>query len=70
MSNPISIGEDYPRRLANCREALDVYKSLGTPARVAASMIEKLVKDAEAALASGDTVKMVMLYYKMGDVKL
>lgn len=64
-----SVGEDYPREQARCREALESYRQIGPPGAFAAAMIEQTLQEADAAMASGDIVRIVRAYKAMTEVK-
>jgi len=61
-----SLGEDFPREQARCRELLAVYRELpdgvGT---FGALMIEDMLKRADEAVMSGDVVRMIRIYEEM-----
>lgn len=57
-----SVGEDFPREQRRVRELLDVYRSLGRNGAFGAAALERVLTQAEEAMASGDVVKILFAY--------
>jgi hypothetical protein len=70
MAEPsTSVGEDFPKEQARCREVLSQYKELGANGAFAAAMIEATLREADAAMASGDIVRILQAYKAMQGVE-
>lgn len=65
-----SLGEQYPKEQARCREALEIYKSLGPLGMFGAANIEMTLQKADKAVISGDLVAMIEAFQEMQEVKL
>ncbi len=65
-----SVGEEYPKEQARCREALRVYEEIGPVGAFAAACIRQVLADADRAMARGDVVDTVRAYKAMQGVKL
>ena len=65
----VSVGEDYPKEQARCREVLSQYKELGPPGVLGGMMIEATLREADAAMASGDIVRILQAYKAMQGVE-
>lgn len=59
-----SLAEEYPKQQARCRELLEAYKAIPTGI-FGVNMLANLLIDADQAVASGDTVKMIQIFEKM-----
>ena len=64
-----SLGEEYPKEQARCREVLAQYKSIGAPGIFGSIMIEDVLRRADVAAVEGDTVAMIRLYKEMKEIK-
>lgn len=65
-----SLGEEFPKEQARCRELLGVYKSLPNNAGwFAAPMIEDMLRRADVAAISGDVLAMIQVYEEMRGTK-
>lgn len=64
-----SIGEDFPKEQARCREVLAQYKELGPSGVLGGMMIEATLREADAAMASGDIVRILQAYKAMQGVE-
>jgi hypothetical protein len=62
-----SLGEEFPKEQARCRELLREYYKIGPAGRFGAAMIEQTLKDADQAVLSGDVVEMLQAFKKMQD---
>ena len=60
-----SLGEQYPKEQARCRELLVAYKQIGSSGIFGAMHIERVLALADRAVASGDVVKMIHAYDAM-----
>lgn len=63
-----SVGEQFPREQARCREVLGHYKEIGPVGAFGAAMIEATLREADAAMASGDVVRIVRAFAAMKEV--
>lgn len=64
-----SLGEDFPKEQARCREVLSQYREIGPPGRFGALMIEDMLRRADRAAMSGDVIEMIRVYEEMRDTK-
>jgi hypothetical protein len=64
-----SLGEEFPKEQARCRELLGIYREIGAPGRFGALMIEDMLRRADDAAMSGDVVRMIGIYEEMRDTK-
>lgn len=62
-----SLGSEFPREQARCRELLTEYEKIGPAGAFGAAMIKKTLKDADDALASGSAIAMVRVFARMRD---
>jgi len=71
MSNQevTSLATEYPKMQAYCRELLKSYQEIGPAGRFGAMMIEQTLREADEAIANGDTVAMLVAYDKMKNHK-
>ena len=60
-----SLGELYPIEQARCRELLTEYKAIGPAGIFGYAMISEVLRRADAAAISGDTVEMLRCYEAM-----
>lgn len=60
--NPISVGDDFPRQQARCRELLQAYKDIGPAGTFGAVLIEAALKRADTAAISGDVLAILRSY--------
>lgn len=59
-----SVGEDFPREQARCRQLLKEYREIPTGA-FGAAVIEQTLREADEAMASGDVVRILRAYQAM-----
>lgn len=64
-----TLGDALPKELARVREVLGEYKAIGPAGAFGVMMIEHVLKEADAAIISGDLVSMISSYKKLKDVK-
>jgi hypothetical protein len=64
-----TIGEDMPKQQARVREVLGHYREIGPAGAFGAAMIEQALRDADAALASGDIVRIIAAYQALVEIK-
>ena len=64
-----SVGEDFPVQQARVRVVLGQYQEIGPAGQFGAPMIEKALKEADAAQASGDAVRILRAYTALTEVK-
>lgn len=62
MGETKSLAEAMPLEQARVRELLVEYKALGPVGGFGAMMIERDLKEADAAVMSGDVVRMIRAY--------
>jgi hypothetical protein len=64
-----SLGEEYPKEQARCREVLATYEQLrnmpGVNVSFAVTMIEGVLQRADRAAIEGDVVAMIRCYEEM-----
>lgn len=60
-----SLGELYPLEQARCRELLAEYKKIGPAGFFGATMIEQILRNADAMVIQGNTVGMLIAYEQM-----
>ena len=63
-----SLGEEFPKEQARCREVLGVYRELGPSGSFAAHMVEAVLRLADEAAASGDVLAMLQAFEEMKKV--
>jgi hypothetical protein len=64
-----SLGEEYPKEQARCRELLAEYKALGSVGMFGAAHIEQTLREADEAAISGDLPRMLLAYEAMKSVE-
>jgi hypothetical protein len=64
-----SLGEEYPKQQARCREVLEQYIEIGTAGNFGAMMIRAKLKEADEAAVSGDVARMLRAFEAMKDVQ-
>ena len=64
-----SLGTEYPKQQARCRQLLQDYRDIGPAGAFGAMMIEATLKEADEAASSGDVVRMLLVFEKMKDHK-
>ena len=67
-TNSRSLGSEYPKQQARCRDILALYKDIGPSGAFAAHMIEATLREADAAAMSGDLVRMIRAFQAMKDI--
>jgi phosphoserine aminotransferase len=65
----MTVGEDYPKQQARCREILGAAKEIGPAGKFLVAMMEDILRRADEAAISGDVVSILRLYQEMKDVK-
>jgi hypothetical protein len=63
-----SIGEEFPKEQARCRELLHEYHLIGPSGVFGVAMIEATLRAADEAMASGDVVAIVQAFKAMKDI--
>lgn len=69
MSEITSLAEALPNEMARVREVLGIYKSLGPVGMFGAAMIEQDLRAADAAVMSGDVVRMLQAYQTLKEIE-
>ena len=69
MSETTSVGEDFPKQQARCRQMLEDAISIGPEGRFLAAMLRNTLARAEHAALSGDVVKILAAYTDMKEYK-
>ena len=64
-----SLGEEFPKEQARCREILSVYQEIGPPGAFAYAELSKLLDRANTVVMSGDLVAMIQCYEEMKEWK-
>lgn len=64
-----TLAQALPQEQARVREILGHYKELGPVGMFGAAMIEIDLREADAAVMSGDVVRMIQAYEKLKQVK-
>ena len=64
-----SLGEEYPKQQARCREVLEQYIEIGTAGNFGAMMIRAKLKEADEAAVSGDVARMIRAFEDMKEVQ-
>jgi hypothetical protein len=64
-----SLAEALPREQARVREVLSHYKALGSVGMFGAAFIEADLREADAAVMSGDVVRMIRAYEKLKGIE-
>ncbi len=62
-----SLGEEYPKAQARCRELLEQYISIGPAGQLGHMAITAVLKRADEAAISGDVVDMMRSFQEMQD---
>ena len=60
-----SLGEEYPKEQARCRELLQQYHRIGPAGAFGAAMIESVLKEADEAVINGDLARMIIAFQEM-----
>lgn len=60
-----SVGDDFPREQARCRELLKTYHDLGRAGVFGAAMIEAVLARADKAVIGGDLAEILISYREM-----
>ena len=60
-----SVGEDFPRQQARCRELLAQYQAIGPAGAFGHAMISQILQRADEAAISGDAVAILRAYEAM-----
>lgn len=69
MAEEVTLGEDYPKEQARCREVLAQYRELGPSGVLGGLLIEATLREADEAMASGDIVRILQAYKRMQGVE-
>lgn len=64
-----SVGEAFPREQARVRELLSQYREIGPAGAFGALMLEQTLREADAAMASGDVIAILRAFTKMQECK-
>ena len=64
-----SLGEEFPKEQARCREVLSSYKEIGPAGSFGAAMIEQTLQRADKAAAEGDLVAMIKSFEEMKGIE-
>lgn len=64
-----TLGEQFPKEQARCREVLEMYREIGPAGMFGAAMIEATLREADEAAMSGDLVRMMRAYEAMKEIK-
>lgn len=62
-----TVGEDFPKQQARVRELLSEYRGLGPNGYFGALMLERTLREADEAMASGDIVRILAAYQALKD---
>ena len=60
-----SLGTEFPKEQARCRDLLKVYRGLGGVGAFGATMIEQVLRKADKAAAESDVVEMLRAFEEM-----
>lgn len=60
-----SLGEEYPKQQARCRELLKQYQEIGTAGVFGAAMIEGVLREADEAAVQQDLPRMIIMFERM-----
>jgi hypothetical protein len=60
-----TVGDDMPVQMARCRKLLSIYKELGPSGTFGHAMIEAELREADAAVMSGDIVRILRAYQSL-----
>ncbi|HWV44910.1 MAG TPA: hypothetical protein VN039_02605 [Nitrospira sp.] len=69
MSESMSLAEAFPLEQARVRVVLGHYKEIGPAGMFGAAFIEQDLREADAAVASGDVIRMMRSYAKLKDIE-
>lgn len=64
-----SLAEALPREQARVREILGLFKQIGPAGMFGAAMIEIDLREADAAVMSGDVVRMLRVFKKLQEIE-
>ena len=64
-----SVGEEFPKEQARVREVLGHYRDIGPSGAFGAAMIEQALREADAAMASGDVVRIVRSFAELKKIE-
>ncbi len=64
-----SLGDEFPKEQARCRELLWQYQEIGPVGMFGHAMISQVLRDADEAAISGDLVAMIRAYKAMKECK-
>lgn len=65
MSETTSVGEAFPKEQARVRELIGEYRRIGPAGTFGAMMLEQTLRNADAAMASGDVIAILRSYEEM-----
>ena len=60
-----SLGTEFPKQQARCRELLLVYKDIGPSGAFALAMIKQVLERADQAASEQDVIKMIRSWDEM-----
>lgn len=69
MAETTSVGEQFPIEQARVREVLGQYRAIGPAGSFGAAMIEATLREADAAMASGDIVRIIRAFQAMKEIE-
>lgn len=69
MDEVISLAQAMPIEQARVREILGHYKEIGSAGMFGAAFIEQDLREADAAVMSGDVVRMIAAFQKLKEIK-
>lgn len=69
MTEPTSLGEEFPKQQARCREILGIYREIGPAGAFGAAVIEDVLRRADRAAIEGDLPAMIQLFQEMQAVE-
>lgn len=64
-----TIGDEYPRQQARIRMLIGYYREIGPAGNFGAAMLEATLREADAAMASGDIVRVLRALATMKECK-
>jgi hypothetical protein len=68
-SEASSVGLEFPKEQARCREVLQQYRDIGPAGFFGVAMIEATLRQADQAMASGDIVAILQAFQAMKSVE-
>lgn len=65
----MSLGEEFPKEQARCRQLLGWYREIGPNGAFGAACIEDMLRRADRAVMDGDIVTMIQVFQEMRESK-